>query len=129
MATLRLALAYRRSPTVLRALGVGVALGVAVLFHMTHVCLSVFVVVALSRWGEKLHALLALVTGGAIALGTYAWAALVVRGHDLRGALAWVATASHGFHSTGGVYRLADAVYGLAMAVFGSPYREEADAE
>jgi hypothetical protein len=128
LALLRLILAYRRRPTVWRALWVGVSLGSAVLFHLTHVCAAVLVLAALSRFGRRAHALLAVAVGGALSLAAYAWAALVVRGHDLAGALRWVATAAHGFHQSGGAYRLADAVYGLAKSLVWSPYLYEADA-
>jgi hypothetical protein len=127
LTTVRFALAYQRRPSLPRAIFVGIALGVAVLFHLTHVCLSLFVVAALSR--RRLHALTALVTGGALSLAVYAYAALGVRGHDLDGAIRWVATASHGFHSTGGLYRFSDALYGLSKAIVWSPYLYEADAQ
>jgi hypothetical protein len=127
LSTVRLALAYQRRPTTARALAVGVALGVSVGFHLSHVLLSFFVVVALSR--RRGHAALALVTGGALSLGLYAYAALIVRGHDLAGALRWIGTAAHGFHEGGGIYRVADAIYGLAKAVIYSPYLYEADAQ
>jgi hypothetical protein len=55
LTTVRFALAYQRRPSLPRAIFVGIALGVAVLFHLTHVCLSLFVVAALSR--RRLHAL------------------------------------------------------------------------
>jgi hypothetical protein len=127
LATVRLVLAWERRPTLLRALAVGLALGAAVLFHLSHVCLTVLVLFGLRR--QRLHAAVAVLAGGALALGAYAWAALVVRGHDLPGALRWVATASHGFHPTGGAYRISDAVYGLAKSVIWSPYAYEADAQ
>ena len=38
-----------------------------------------------------------------------------MRGHDLHGAIAWIATAQHGFVTSGGAYRLADAVYGAVQ--------------
>jgi hypothetical protein len=124
LVTVRMVLAYERKPTPLRALAVGVALGAAVLFHITHVCLSFLVV-----WALGIHALLALAAGGAIALAGYAYAAFVVRGHDLAGAIRWIGTASHGFHSTGGIYRLSDAVVGMAKSVIWSPYAYEADSQ
>jgi hypothetical protein len=132
LSTVRLVLAYRGRPEVWRALAVGVLLGVSVLSHLEHVLLSFFCVAALLRFAPDRrrgvrHALVALTTGGALALVLYAWAALVVRGHDLAGALRWVGTAAHGFHYGGGVYRLADGLYGLAKAVIYSPYLYEAD--
>jgi hypothetical protein len=132
LSTVRLALAHRVRPTLPRALAVGVMLGVAVLCHLTHVLLSVFVAASLWHFaapGKKLlHAAAALATGGALSLGMYAYAALLVRRHDLVGALRWVGTAAHGFHDGGGPYRVADATYGLAKAVIYSPYLYEADA-
>jgi hypothetical protein len=132
LSTVRMVLAYRGRPELSRALAVGVLLGVSVLCHLEHVLLSFFCGAALLRFAPDrrrglAHALVALGTGGALALGLYAWAALVVRGHDLAGALRWVGTAAHGFHDGGGVYRIADGIYGLAKAVVYSPYLYEAD--
>jgi hypothetical protein len=72
---------------------------------------------------------IALGTGGALSISLYAYAALVVRGHDLAGALRWIRTAQHGFAYGGGLYRLADAIYGLSKALVYSPYLYEADAQ
>ncbi len=124
---------YQLRPSWPRALTVGLALGVAVLCHLTHVVLSVLVVGAMSmvsgrRTTRLLRAALALSVGGALALGVYAWAAFGVRHHDLAGAVAWVRTASHGFADAGGPYRIADALYGAAKSIIWSPYLYEADA-
>jgi hypothetical protein len=131
LSTVRLLLAYAQRPTAARALAVGLMLGVAVLCHMTHVLLSLLVAAAICRTPRRglVHAALALGAGGALALSAYAYAALIVRGHDLPGALRWVRTAAHGFHQSDGVYRLADAVYGLAKSLVYSPYLYEADAQ
>jgi hypothetical protein len=128
LTTVRLVLAHQRRPTLPRALAVGVSLGGAVLFHLTHVCLTPLVLVALGR-ARRLHAIAAVSLGGAISLLAYAYAALIVRGHDVAAAIAWVATASHGFHPGGGAYRLSDAVYGLCKSLIWSPYLYEADAQ
>jgi hypothetical protein len=131
LATVRLALSFTAHPTLGRAIATGALLGVAVLSHLTHVLLSLFVAAHLyahaprRRW---LPPLVALATGGALALGAYAYAAFVVRGHDLPAAIRWILTAQHGFVASGGPYRLADAVYGLAKALIWSPYLYEADA-
>ncbi len=134
LSTVRLALAYRAHPTVLRALAVGVALGVAVLCHLSHVLLSLFVAGWLwshapAKRARLGHAALALTVGGALTLALYAYAAFGVRHHDLDGALRWIATAQHGFRYGGGPYKLADAVYGLAKALVWSPYLFESDAQ
>jgi hypothetical protein len=133
LSTVRLALAYRARPTWSRALGVGVALGLAVACHLTHVLLTFFVATALVAWAPRravgvAHALVAVGLGGAIALGLYVHAAFGVRHHDLQGAIAWVGTSAHGFQPAGGPYRVADAIYGLAKAVVWSPYLYESDA-
>jgi hypothetical protein len=133
LATVRLALSYGERPTWTRAAVVGLALGVAVLTHLSHVLLSVFVGVSLTtgaatRRRGLAHAATALLAGGSLALGAYGYAAFVVRRHDLAGAVKWVLTASHGFHDGGGLYRLADGVYGLAKALVYAPYLYEADA-
>jgi hypothetical protein len=132
LATVRLALSFASSPTLARAAATGLLLGVAVLCHLEHVLLSPFVAVYLFTHARRprrfLPPALALVIGGALSLAAYAYAALVVRGHDPHAALKWILTAQHGFVSTGGPYRLADAVYGLAKSLVGSPYLYEADA-
>ena len=132
LATVRMALSFRPHPTIGRALSTGLLLAVAVLSHLSHVLLSVFVAYYLythARGRRWLPPLVALATGGALSLGAYAWAAFVVRGHDLHGAIAWVLTAQHGFVTQGGPYRLADAIYGLCKAVVFSPYLYESDAQ
>jgi hypothetical protein len=128
LTTVRLVLAHQRRPTLPRALAVGASLGGAVLFHLTHVCLTPLVLLALGR-ARRLHAIAAVILGGAISLLAYAYAALLVRGHDLHAAIAWVSTASHGFPAGGGAYRLSDAIYGLCKSVIWSPYLYEADAQ
>jgi hypothetical protein len=134
LSTVRLALAYGVKPTALRAVAVGLLLGASVLCHLTHVLLAPFVAAYLyahapSRRVGSVHAALAAGLGGAVSIGAYAWAAFVVRQHDLGGAIAWIGTAAHGFYYGGGLYRLADAVYGLSRAVVWSPYLFEADAQ
>jgi hypothetical protein len=127
-----MALSFAPHPTLGRALATGALLGVAVLSHLTHVLLCPFVAYYLFTHGERrrwLPPLLALATGGALALGAYAGAAFGVRHHDLHGAIRWVLTAQHGFVSGGGPYRFADAVYGFAKALVWSPYLYEADAQ
>jgi hypothetical protein len=133
LSTVRLCVAYQARPSLSRAIGVGLLLGVSVLCHLTHVLMTPFVAAWLythapSRATARLHAALAVALGGAVSLGAYAYAALVVRGHDLAGALRWIGTASHGFHPTGGPYRLADAIYGLSKSMIWSPYLYESDA-
>jgi hypothetical protein len=133
LATVRLLLTYGARPTALSALAVGAALGAAVLTHLTNVALCPFVVTYLvTRGGPRrraaAHAALALGVGGALTLASYGYAALIVRGHDLHGALQWVLTAGHGFRYGGGVYRVADALYGLCKALVYAPYLYEADA-
>jgi hypothetical protein len=128
----RMALSFAPQPTLWRALATGVLLGVAVLSHVSHVVLSVFVAIHLYRHARArrwLYPTVALGVGGALSLAAYAYAALVVRGHDLAGAVRWIATAQHGFHPAGGPYRLADAVYGLAKSLVFAPYLYEADAQ
>jgi hypothetical protein len=130
--TVRMALSYESHPTLPRAAATGALLGVAVLSHLSHVLLSVFVARHLYRHARTrrlLPPLVALAVGGTISIAAYAYAALVVRGHDLHGALKWIGTAQHGFVTAGGAYRLADAVYGLAKAIVWSPYLYEADAQ
>jgi hypothetical protein len=133
LGTVRLALSYAARPAAPRAAAVGVALACAVLCHLEHVVLAVFVAVHLTRHAPSRsrglgHAALALGLGGAISLGAYAYAALVVRRLDLPGAIRWVLTAGHGFYYGGGAYRLADGVYGFAKALVYAPYLYEADA-
>lgn len=128
----RMTLSFASQPTLPRALAVGALLGVAVLSHLAHVLLSVFVAFYLWRHARArrwLYPTAALAVGGALSLAAYAYAALVVRGHDLHAAVKWIATAQHGFHSAGGPYRLADAVYGLAKSIVFAPYLYEADAQ
>jgi hypothetical protein len=134
LATVRLALAYEVRASLGRALAVGAFLGISVLCHLSNVVLSPFVAWHLCRRERRqsksglLHAGVALLFGGLLALGSYAYAALIVRQHDLRGALRWVLSASHGFRQHAGIYRLADALYGLSKAIIVSPYLYEADA-
>ena len=130
--TVRMAQSYAAQPSLARAAATGALLGVAVLSHLSHVLLAVYVAYDLHRHARTrrwLPPALALAVGGALSIALYAWAALVVRGHDLHGALKWIATAQHGFVTTGGAYRLADAVYGLCKAIVWSPYLYEADAQ
>ncbi len=136
LATVRLLVAYGARPSLWRALGAGVALGVAVLCHLTHVLFAPFTAAFLVGYARPqhrgrvgfAHAASALAVGGALVIALYAWAALVVRGHDLRGALAWIATSGHGFREQGGVYRVAEGVYGLARAIVWAPYLRESNA-
>jgi hypothetical protein len=133
LGTVRLAIAYEERPSLGRALSVGLLLGVAVLCHLSHVVLSPFVAWHLYRHGPRpktglFHAALALFEGGLLTIGCYAYAALIVRRHDLSTALRWVLTASHGFRQDTGLYRLADALYGLCKAIIYSPYLYESDA-
>ncbi|MGZ3439517.1 MAG: hypothetical protein ACXVDD_08370, partial [Polyangia bacterium] len=119
-------------PSLARAAATGALLGLAVLSHLSHVLLAVFVAHHLfchARGRRWLPPAIALAVGGALSLALYAYAALVVRGHDLHGALRWIATAQHGFVTAGGAYRLADAIYGLCKAIVWSPYLYEADAQ
>jgi hypothetical protein len=132
LATVRMALSFAPHPSLSRAAATGVLLGVAVLSHLSHVLLSLFVASYLwrhARGRRWVAPALALAVGGALSIALYAYAALLVRGHDLRGAIAWIATAQHGFVTSGGAYRLADAVYGLCKAIIWSPYLYEADAQ
>ena len=134
LATVRMALSYAQEPSLGRAAATGLLLGVAVLSHLSHVLLACFVAYYLWRHARRGAAAivapaLALFLGGALSIALYAYAAFVVRGHDVHGALAWIATAQHGFVTTGGAYRLADAVYGLCKAIVWSPYLYEADAQ
>ena len=133
LALVRVALPYRSRPSLLRALAIGVVLGAAVLCHLTHVLLSIFVIAICledPRGVKKgaLSATLALCVGGTIALGAYAYAAFLVRGHHIEGALRWVLSAAHGFHESAGAYVLAESIYGLARSVIWSPYLYESDA-
>ena len=133
LGVVRVALPYLGAPSLWRALAIGVCLGLAVLCHLTHVLLSAFVATIClndprGRRAGAQAAAVALGTGGAIALGAYAYAAFVVRGHHWEGAVRWVLTASHGFREGSGPYLLAEAIYGLARAVIWSPYLHEADA-
>jgi hypothetical protein len=132
LATVRMALSFAPHPSLGRAAAIGALLGVAVLSHLSHVLLSGFVAYYLwrhARGRRFLPPLVALAVGGALSVALYAYAAFVVRGHDLHGALLWIATAQHGFVTTGGAYRLADAIYGLCKAIVWSPYLYEADAQ
>ena len=133
LATVRMTLSFAARPTLSRALTTGVLLAIAVLSHLSHVLLSFFVAAQLYAHARRPHRwlppALALAVGGALSLAGYAWAALVVRGHDLAGALRWILTAQHGFVSSGGPYRLADAVYGMCKSLVFSPYLYEADAQ
>jgi hypothetical protein len=135
LALFAVALAYRASPGAGVALAIGVALGVAVLTHLTHVLATPFVVVWIARHARGrraalAHAALACTVGGALSIAAYAWAALHVRGVGVGGALRWIATARHGFSYSGGpLDRLADAVYGLARSLVWSPYLYESDAQ
>jgi hypothetical protein len=130
-----LLLGYRRRPTDGMAAGCGLALGVAVLFHLTHVLATPLVASwtihhARRRGDGIVHACIASVTGGATALAGYAWAAFAVRRLDLLGALAWVRSASHGLPYGGDpVERIGDSVYGMARALVWSPYLYERDAQ
>lgn len=124
LATVRLALSFAPTPTLGRALATGALLGVAVLSHLSHVLLSIFVAWYLYRHARGrrwLPPALALATGAVLSIAAYAYAAFAVRHHDLHGALAWIATAEHGFHPGGGPYRLAEAVYGIAKTLVWSP--------
>jgi hypothetical protein len=132
LATVRMALSFAPHPSLARAAGTGALLGLAVLSHLSHVLLAVFVAHHLychARGRRWLPPVVALAVGGALSISLYAYAALVVRGHDLHGALKWIGTAQHGFVTTGGAYRLADAIYGLCKAIVWSPYLYEADAQ
>jgi hypothetical protein len=134
LCTVRLLLAYRAQPTLLRALAVGLFLGLSVLCHLTHVLLTplVFAFIyahAPTRKRGAGHAAIAVGLGGVLAIDLYAYAAFAVRLADWRGALAWIGTAAHGFYYGGGAYRLADAIYGLAKSIVWSPYLYEADAQ
>ena len=133
LALARVALAYGKRPGLGRAAVMGVLLGTCVCCHLTHVLLSLFVVVIClddprGRRAGLASAVLALAIGGSLALGLYAYATLIVRGHHLEGALRWVLTAQHGYTEHNGVYALAAAVYGLARTFVWSPYLYEADA-
>lgn len=134
LALVRMLLAYAARPSVWRAAATGVLLGGAVLCHIEHALAALLVAVYLHRQApaEKQalgHPALALGVGGALALGGYAYAALIVRDHDLAGAVAWVRTSAHGFSSGGGLYKLADAVYGLAKSLVYAPYLDESNAQ
>jgi len=132
LATVRMALSFAPHPSLGRAAATGALLGVAVLSHLSHVLLAVFVARHLychARGRRWIAPALALAIGGALSIALYAYAALVVRGHDLHGALKWIGTAQHGFVTTGGAYRLADAVYGACKAIVWSPYLYESDAQ
>jgi len=133
LATVRLLVAYAARPTLWRALAVGALLGISVMCHLTHVVLTPFVFAYLfahapSRRDSWLHATLAVALGGLSTIGGYAYAALYVRKHDLAGAIIWISSAQHGFVQSNGIYRLADAIYGLAKSIIFSPYLHESDA-
>jgi hypothetical protein len=135
LAVFALALAYRLRPTAGAAAAVGVALGAAVLSHLTHALATPFVVAWMALHARRrvvgfAHALFACSLGAAIALAGYAWAAFAVRGLRPGGALRWIATAGHGFRYQGGpLGRLADSTYGLAKAFVWSPYLYESNAQ
>ena len=135
LAVLALALAYRRSPVTETAVGLGLALGIAVLTHLTHVFATPFVALWISRFAPSRRRALvdgavAVGLGGAVSLGAYTWAATEVRGLDLAGMMRWVATAGHGFGYQGGpLGRLADSIYGLSRALVWSPYLYESNAQ
>ena len=132
LATVRMALSFAPHPSLGRAAATGALLGIAVLSHLSHVLLAVFVAHHLychARERRWLPPMVALAVGGALSIALYAYAALVVRGHDLHGALKWIGTAQHGFVTSGGAYRLADAIYGACKAIVWSPYLYEADAQ
>lgn len=135
LGVLTLALAYRTAPGLLRAFNLGLALAGAVLFHLTHVLLTPFVVLwavahgATRRCGLR-DGLFAACVGGAVTLASYAWACFGVRHLDTRGAIKWVATAGHGFLYQGNLlWRIADATYGLARSYVWSPYLYESNAQ
>src|SRR4051812_12681979 len=81
-ATVRMALSFRPSPTLGRAAATGAVLGLAVLSHLSHVLLSLFVAAYLWRHARRprrwLPPAIALATGGTLAIAAYAYAALVV---------------------------------------------------
>ncbi len=134
LGVLALALAYRRAPSLLGALALGLALSGAVLMHLTHVIITPFVaawVLAFAPRRRRLaHAALSVGVGGAVSLAAYAWAALHVRHLDLAGAVRWIKTAGHGFPYGGGlIQRCGDAAHGLAKAFVWSPYLYESDAQ
>lgn len=133
LALVRVALAYEKRPGIGRAVVMGLLLGLCVCCHLTHVLLSLFVVVVCLRdpRGRKAgscSAAIVLLIGGALALGLYAYAAFVVRGHHLEGAVRWVLTAQHGYAEHDGLYAVGSAIYGLARTFVWSPYLYEADA-
>jgi hypothetical protein len=135
LALFALLCAYRERPTAGVAAAAGVALGVAVLFHVTHVLavplvLTWMIVHARRRRLGLMHACLTCALGGALVVAAYAWAALGVRHLDAAGALRWVRTAAHGFRYSGDpLARIADSTYGLARALVWSPYLYESDAQ
>jgi hypothetical protein len=136
---LALLLAWRalgaEAPSLEATLAVGLALGIAVLTHLTHVLAVPFVASwmiahARSRRAGALHAALALAVGGALPIACYAYAGFVVRGTDGRGLVDWIATAQHGFRYQGTLLgRAADSVYGLSRALVWSPYLAESNAQ
>lgn len=131
-----LLLSARALPGVESTAAVGLALGLAVLVHITHVLAVPLVVVALraahagrGRGAGLLHAAAACLVGGAVALGAYAYEAFAVRHTDAAGLVRFLVTAQHGFAYEGTLgERLVDAIYGLCRALVHSPYLHESDA-
>jgi hypothetical protein len=133
LALVRVALPYPAQPGVARALLIGLCLAGCVLTHLSHVLASFFVVAVCVRDARGTRhgivaAVIALVVGGTLSLGAYAYAAFVVRGHHLEGAVRWVGSAQHGFSEQSGPYAIGAAIYGLCRTFIWSPYLYEADA-
>ena len=126
LALVRISLPYRVDPSARRALLMGVALGLAVLTHLTHVLACGFVVAVCladprGRRQAWSSAALVLGTGGFLSATAYAYAAFVVRGHHWEGALRWVLSASHGFVEPASVYSFASSLYGACRSLTWSP--------
>ena len=119
LATVRMALSFAPQPSLARAAATGALLGVGgalasvaraalVLRRLLPVAPRARPPAGCRRWSRSPSA-------ARCRIALYAYAALVVRGHDVHGALAWIATAQHGFVTSGGAYRLADAIYGAVQ--------------
>ena len=129
---MRVTLLHPAHPSFVLAAIVGVLLGCAVLTHLSHVLACGFVIAVFlddprGRGAAMTSIAIALLVGGVIAGGAYAYAAFVVRGHHSEGALRWVLSATHGFVEPRGPYSLAGSVYGFCRAFVWSPLRTEPD--
>ena len=114
------------------ALGAGVSVGAATLFHVENVlffpCLAVWLLTgAAPRRVRRLHAGLAVASGGLVVAATYAAVAFGILGKTPAQAWTWFRGAGHGFVYLIRPYNLTDALQGLARALVHAPYVHEAD--